>query len=226
MLKRDQLYKDILDGLSLFYKSRFINDVRNTALHFPIPTLGFALNRKQTTSKLWLLDKLFECYGGNLGSVYILGGWYCVLGALIFHDPRFKVIKVISIDLNPNCAPIANSLNATSSAMGVFEPLTADILNMKYGETEISIDNQSFPPPSILINTSCEHIADFSTWFKSLPNNVLLVLQSNNYFSEPEHVNSVPNLSAFKQLAPLGSILYEGALELDKYTRFMLIGEK
>ena len=74
MLKKDQFYKDILDGLSLFYDSRFITDIRNTALKFPMSSLGNALNRRQTASKLWLLDSLHDAQGGTLGSVHILGG--------------------------------------------------------------------------------------------------------------------------------------------------------
>ena len=226
MLKKDQFYKDLLDGLSLFYESRFITDIRNTALRFPVSKLGNALNRRQTTSKLWLLNTLFDCHGAALGRVHVLGGWYGVLAALFIHDPRFEIERITSFDLDPTCAPIANSLNAANVERGLFEPITADILDLQYVSDGVRIDTLSLKLPDILINTSCEHLDNFDDWFATLPNDTLLVLQSNDYFSEPEHVNSVPDLAAFKRQARLSTTLFEGALEFDKYTRFMLIGRK
>jgi len=226
MLKKDQFYKDLLDGLSLFYESRFITDIRNTALKFPVSKLGNALNRRQTASKLWLLNTLFDCHGAALGRVHVLGGWYGVLAALFIHDSRFEIKRITSFDLDPTCAPIANSLNANNVDRGLFEPITADILDLQYAPDGVRIDTLSLPLPDILINTSCEHLDNFDDWFEALPNDTLLVLQSNNYFSEPEHVNSVPDLAAFRRQAPLSTIVFEGALEFDKYTRFMLIGRK
>ncbi len=226
MLKKDQFYKDLLDGLSLFYESRFITDIRNTALRFPVSKLGNALNRRQTASKLWLLNTLFDCHGAALGRVHVLGGWYGVLAALFIHDPRFEIERITSFDLDPTCAPIANSLNAANVERGLFEPITADILDLQYVSNSVRIDTLSLKLPDILINTSCEHLDNFDDWFAALPNDTLLVLQSNDYFSEPEHVNSVPDLAAFKRQARLSTTLFEGALEFDKYTRFMLIGRK
>lgn len=226
MLKKDQFYKDILDGLSLFYESRLITDIRNTALQFPFSELGNALNRRQTASKLWLLDNLFENHGGELGEVHVLGGWYGVLGALILHDPRFTSVRITNIDIDPSCAPIAESLNAVNFERGLFGTATADILDIRYDGTKASIGDTALPTPDILINTSCEHLEDFATWFDGLPTGLLLVLQSNDYVSEPEHVNCVEDVDAFKAQAPLADILFAGSLEFDKYDRFMLIGRK
>ena len=226
MLKKDQFYKDILDGLSLFYDSRFITDIRNSALRFPVSQLGNALNRRQTASKLWLLDRLFENHGGELGEVHVLGGWYGVLGALILHDPRFTEARITNIDLDPSCAPIAESLNAVNVERGLFCAATADILDIRYTGSNSVVGDTTLSAPDILINTSCEHLNDFAAWFDGLPPGVLLVLQSNDYVSELEHVNCVEDLEAFKAQAPLAHLIYAGVLELDKYTRFMLIGRK
>ena len=226
MLKKDQFYKDILDGLSLFYDSRFITDIRNSALRFPVSHLGYSLNRRQTASKLWLLDKLFENHGGELGEVHVLGGWYGVLGALILHDPRFTQTRITNIDLDPSCAPIAESLNAVNVERDFFCAATADILDIRYTRSSSVVGDTTQSAPDILINTSCEHLNDFAAWFDGLPPGVLLVLQSNDYVSEPEHVNCVEDLEAFKAQAPLAHLIYAGGLELNKYTRFMLIGRK
>jgi len=80
--------------------------------------------------------------------------------------------------------------------------------------------------PDTIINTSCEHIEKFTEWFNAIPRDKLVVLQSNNYFEIDDHVNCVKDLNQFKQQAPLSNIIYEGELELEKYTRFMLIGYK
>lgn len=230
MLKKDQFYKDILDGLSLFYKSDFIMDIRNTALQFPASGLGNALNRRQTTSKLWLLDALRETCGRDLGVVHVLGGWYGVLAALIRNDPRFTCEKIVSIDIDPDCEKVANSLNVAAVESGRFLSVTADIYDLDYRAGEIRTGRrngraaQIQPRPDILINTSCEHLDRFGDWFGRLPEDILLVLQSNDYFAEAEHINCVASLADFKVQAPMREVRYEGRLELDKYTRFMLIG--
>ena len=80
--------------------------------------------------------------------------------------------------------------------------------------------------PDTIINTSCEHIANFIEWYNKIPNGTLVVLQSNNYFEIKEHVNCVNNINEFIKIAPMSTLLYNGELELEKYTRFMLIGYK
>ena len=227
MLKKDQFYKDILDGLSLFYESRFIKDIRNTALKYPTSSLGNALNRRQTASKLWLLDSLNETHGGDLGSVHILGGWCGVLASLLFHDSRFKVNHITSFDIDPSCAPIADSLNADAVERRVFSTETADILQLRYTEDSVQINDRKVGAcPDLLINTSCEHLEDFDAWFRAMPQDTLLVLQSNDYFSEAEHVNCQLDLAAFQEQAPMRELIFAGELEFDKYTRFMLIGRR
>jgi hypothetical protein len=80
--------------------------------------------------------------------------------------------------------------------------------------------------PDTIINTSCEHIEHFTKWFTAIPKDKLVALQTNNYFELSEHINCVKDINQFKQQAPLSNIIYEGELELEKYTRFMLIGYK
>ena len=52
----------------------------------------------------------------------------------------------------------------------------------------------------------------------------LICVQSNDYFSLPEHVNCSKNLSEFAKQTPMSECLYEGVLDLIKYNRFMRIG--
>ena len=53
-----------------------------------------------------------------------------------------------------------------------------------------------------------------------------MILQSNNYFEIDEHVNCSESLDAFAKQTPMSQVLYQGELELEKYTRYMRIGYK
>lgn len=207
---------DILRGLAVLHDSPLITDIRKTAEQFPDPYLGYALNRNQMTSKKWLVDKLYGVTQGNIGHVCVLGGWYGVLGALLLHDPRFKVGKVTSVDIDPRCEDVALSLNKTHVDKGTFKFLNADMFNMNYADHAFDL----------VINTSCEHVENLPDWFELIPDDTFLTLQSNNYFGIEGHVNCVNDIEEFKAQVPIASIDYEGALELKKYTRFMVIGRR
>ncbi len=213
---RQSMHLDILKGLSVYFDSPFVADIRETALRYPRLTLGHALNRNQMTSKRWLVEKLLAATGGDLGRVCILGGWYGVLGAMLLHDPRFRIETVRSVDMDPACEDIARSLNRTHVDAGRFEFLLANMYEI------------DFPPDTfdLIVNTSCEHLETIDKWFERIPAGTLLTLQSNNYFGIDGHVNCVKSLEQFKQQVPLSETLFEGELELKNYTRFMLIGRR
>ena len=78
--------------------------------------------------------------------------------------------------------------------------------------------------PDLVINTSCEHIADLRGWLDLLPVGMPVVLQSNDYFSDPEHINCVRSLEEFEIQANLSKVAFHGTLGMTKYSRFMLIG--
>ena len=69
-----------------------------------------------------------------------------------------------------------------------------------------------------------EHIADLPAWLSLLPRGTQVLLQSNDYFSEPTHINCVPSLEAFKEQTALSHLAFAGSLKMKKYTRFMVIG--
>jgi hypothetical protein len=82
--------------------------------------------------------------------------------------------------------------------------------------------------PNTIINTSCEHIptGDFINWYNTIPVGTFVVLQTNDYFKLPEHVNCCNDLDDFSRATPIKEVLYQGKLELSKYTRYMRIGIK
>lgn len=216
MSARDSFYSDILKGLGVYFDSRFVADIRDTAARFPDPYLGYALNRNQMTSKKWLVDTLADVAGGAIGRVCVVGGWYGVLAAMLLHDKRLDVASVTSVDRDPTCHAVADSLNATHVADGRFTSLTADMLELDYAKDGYDL----------VVNTSCEHLAELDDWLGRIPVGTMLVLQSNDYYGIEGHVNCVDDLGAFKRQAPLAELSFEGEMKIATYTRFMLIGRK
>jgi threonine dehydrogenase-like Zn-dependent dehydrogenase len=216
MSGRDSFHSDILRGLAVYFDSRFVADIRDTAARFPDPYLGYALNRNQMTSKKWLVDTLADVAGGALGRVCVVGGWYGVLAAMLLHDRRLDVASVTSVDRDPECRAIADSLNASHVADSRFTSLAADMLELDYAKAGYDL----------VVNTSCEHLAALGDWLQRIPAGTLLVLQSNDYYGIEGHVSCVDDLDAFKRQAPLADSLFEGEMKIATYTRFMLIGRK
>ena len=220
--ERDEFYRDILEGLALYTGSALQQDVLATLSRHDVPALGPALNKNQMASKMWLADALFDTVGPVLGEVLVLGGWFGVLAAVLLHDPRFTIGRVVSLDIDSRCADIALSLNATHVRTGRFAAHTADMLDYDYG----GATSAGARPASLVINTSCEHLADFGRWYDRIPAGQLLVLQSNDYYACSEHINSVPDLGTFRARAPMRESLFAGERKLRRYVRFMLIGRK
>lgn len=212
----DEFYRDILAGMAVYADSRFLRDVLATVTRHQEPGIGVALNRNQMASKRWLADRLHASAGGRYGTVLILGGWIGALAAVLLHDRRFAIERVVSIDVDPHCAPVAESLNATHVDAGRFEARTADMRELDYAREAADL----------LINTSCEHVDGFDRWYARVPDGQRLVLQSNDYVSIPEHINCVPDLAAFKAQAPMRDVHFAGQRAMRRYSRFMLIGRK
>jgi hypothetical protein len=220
-MDKDEFYRDILDGMALYARNALQRDVLTTLRHHDEPALAQALNKNQIASKMWLADSLADAVGGDIGSVLILGGWFGVLGAVLLHDPRFSITRVVSLDIDPRCADVAVTVNATHVRAGRFTALTADMLDYDYGG-----DGNSPSAADLVVNTSCEHVQGLERWYRRIPAGQLLALQSNDYFACNEHVNCVPDLAAFRAQVPMRDVLYAGERKFRRYVRFMLIGRK
>ncbi len=218
---RDEFYGDILEGLAAWFASPQIADLRATVARFPERDLGVALNRNQVTSKLWLAQSLRQSAGPAFRNVTILGGWFGVLAAILLSDRHLVIGRVVSVDIDPRCARVAESLNATQVRAGRFVARTADLRTLDY-----SPEAEAASAPDLWINTSCEHVVGFAQWYARIPDGHLLVLQSNDYTAIADHVNCVPDLDAFRAQAPLREELFAGVQPHKRYRRFMLIGRK
>lgn len=188
-------------------------------------------SRGQIQSKQWLVKELKKIKN-DLGTVFLCAGWYATLSTMMF-EKGFKIDKMRSFDIDPNCVDIAEIFNAPwFKKEWQFKALTADIHDIDYEEHTWQYwsnknNRMSYPItdcPDTIINTSCEHVIDFDGWYNKIPKDKLVVLQSNNFFEVDEHVNCSKDLESFANQTPMTKVLYEGELPLEKYTRYMRIG--
>lgn len=190
-------------------------------------------SRGQLESKLWLVSKLKEL-DLELGTVFLCAGWYATLATMLF-ESNIKLNKVRSFDIDPTTVDIAETFNKPWFVeQWKFKALVEDIHNIDYNEHKWQfwsnannrMSREITDNPDTIINTSCEHIENFTDWYAKIPAGKLVVLQSNDYFEIQEHVNCVNDIYEFKAMAPMSKLYYMGMRELPKYTRFMLIGSK
>ena len=166
----------------------------------------------QLRSKRWLVESLQEVISLENKTIAIHGGWNGVLATLLFNaEPKIK--HITSIDIDPECEKIAYTMNKNYEIEGRFTAITADMTTYR-SETDI------------IINTSCENITQeqYDAWLALQPDS-LFVVQSNNYFELEEHIRCVKEGNEFMEQCNLNP-LRQCSMELSKYTRFMIIGNK
>lgn len=203
---------DLARGLAAYTGSPLVDGIARVIAKHPQANIANAFNHKQVQCKLWARDALLKNAGSAYGRIVVLGGWYGVFPAMLLEDPRFDIQAIDSFDIDPAVELVARTLN---SAFGDrFRAVTADMYAIDYRSLKADL----------VINTSCEHIADLRAWLTLVPSGTRVLLQSNDYFSEPSHINCVSSLDEFQAKAGLARIDFAGALPMKKYTRFMLIG--
>jgi len=190
-----------------------------------LPDLGDFLSRGQVKSKIWLATELAKCVEGNLGNVVFYGGWYNFVAYFLFS--QFEVNKIYTVDNDPKVIPPTECLYEKEVSEGKFSAITHDVNKIKWnGKSMICNAHHSEHEEKVhmVINTSCEHMNN--EWYDNLPSETFVVLQTNDYFSNPQHSNCVKDLEEAKNKYPMQSIMYEGELDTNLYNRFMLIGVK
>lgn len=174
--------------------------------------------RGQMQSKEWLITNLENFIYPEVNkhlnfplTVDIHGGWVGVLSSMLFQS-AIPIKHIRSIDIDPECESVATMMNKKEEIEGKFSAITGDMCTVR-------------SEGNIIINTSCEHITQeqYEIWLKNIPQNSLLVLQSNNY-NIPEHVRIANDLEEFKNQSNI-EVLWSSQLELPLYTRFMIIGK-
>ena len=214
------------------HNSEFFDNFGQVLNKYPDIDIKDLFSKGQMESKRWLVNEL-ETINKPLGTVFLCAGWYGSLAAFLF-ESNLEIEKIRSFDIDKSCASIAETFNRTKTMDSwKFKASTLDILGMDYPTTYTTQRSDGTgleltEMPNTIINTSCEHIptGDFIKWYNTIPVGTLVVLQTNNYFKLPEHVNCCNDLDDFSRVAPIKEVLYQGQLELSKYTRYMRIGIK
>jgi hypothetical protein len=165
----------------------------------------------QIKSKIWLITNLRK-HVNKVVSIDIHGGWNGVLASLLFQSDIY-VSHIRSVDLDPSCETIANTINKLEEISGKFNAVTHDMCTIP-------------TMADVIINTSCEHITQeqYDQWLNGISKDSLIVLQSNNY-DIPEHIRIVQGLGEFVDQSNL-NVLWKGELSLPLYNRYMIIGKK
>lgn len=173
----------------------------------------------QIDSKAWLINTLNQ-HVTDPANVYIFGGWVGILASMMFHAASFEIKKIRSIDLDPWCEPIADTVCQPQHIdEWRFKALTANMLDYMY-DWDIY--------PDVVVNTSTEHVdqATYDAWYDRVPSGTLLVAQGNDFFDCPEHQRCTANLTEFKRLNHVSKPMFQGSLPHDLYTRYMCVWRK
>ena len=190
-------------------------------------------SKGQLKSKLWLVQSLKKLELSHLGQTFLCAGWCGSLAYLLLQDESFEVDQILNFDIDTLSIQISEDLNRKwVKDNWKFKASLKNILDLDYTLADFETlkkDGSSQRlqlSPDTIINTSCEHIENFTHWWEKMPKGKLIILQSNNFYALEEHINCVSSLKEFEKQAPMDLVLFRGELNLGEYTRFMLIGKK
>jgi len=200
--------------------------------------LSDAFSRSQMRSKIWLVDELSKI-NKNFDNIVLLAGWYGQLIDLFGNQSINEITfaKFRNIELDKDCCLESDyNFNLRRLEGHKVKAINADINNLTLHENGYEWEIENFKTeekylekflPDLIINTSSEHMT--TEWFnqirfKKWTKKPLVVIQNNNFFGIPEHVNCVHSVDHMKKVFPMERILFEGELQLKGYKRVMLIG--
>ena len=167
----------------------------------------------QVNSKVWLAKNLIGFVPVRPLNIVIYGGWNGVLASILFNS-NIAAQHITSVDIDPVCEDIANTVNKRHEIQGKFSAVTADMCEYTNNA-------------DVVINTSCEHVTQeqYEQWLSNQPDDAIFVIQSNNYFDLPEHIRCATDADDFMRMSNIKP-LWRGEFETPKYTRYMIIGKK
>jgi len=146
-------------------------------------------------------------------NIVILGSWF---GSIL-------VPSLANIENHISCVDVDNRVIkiAKNRLFPMYKNITwydKDVWNEEYWHEIREAD--------LIINTSCEHMADMSSLPPLKQSNAYFAFQSNNMYNIETHINCVSDLNEFiKQLPIKASVLIKDKVKDDRGTRFTLIGK-
>ena len=138
----------------------------------------------QMKSKAVVLDYLEKLKVVN-ERIYIFGGWYGVLAALI--QERMRCTTIYNVDID-------------SETDFVFKRFIKNA-NIRHHIKDMAEYEYPFPP-DIVINTSTEHVSQevYDAWWEKIPSGTKYIIQGNNFFDLAEHVRCSNSLGEFLEM--------------------------
>ena len=179
-----------------------------------------ALSRNQIKSKLWLIEKLEQAkvlpktrgITNIETSTLVVGGWVGMIPFLASMLGK-NLDSVTNIDIDKSVHSAALELN------------TGTHYNFKNSGTDVrQLDLKKYKK-LLIIDTIVEHFEDHGDWVNTLPKGTTVILQGNDMFDVPDHVNCHNSLEEFLESCGLNTIIWAGELNLYKCTRYMAIGK-
>lgn len=208
--------------LSQYYptEQQYIVKLAHTISSNPDLNWKDALSRNQIKSKLWLIEKLIQTNvipkSRNITEVetstLVVGGW---VGMLPFLSGMLgkNLDSVTNVDIDNTVHSAALTLNS-----GLHR-------NFKNSGNDIRTLDLQKHKKLLVIDTIVEHFENHGDWIKTLPAGTTVILQGNDMFDVPEHVNCHKTLEEFLESCGLNSIIWSGELNLHNCTRYMAIGK-
>ena len=189
-------------------------------------------SRGQMKSKFWMIDELKKV-SDSFDTVVQYGGWYATVYQFLKNE--FDINTYRNIELDPIAAGVSDVFNYAELADNwKFKSVVSDVNRLhwrkRYSDLQYKIQTHDgklvteIHAPDLIINTSCEHMDE--TWFQNLPNDQLVCLQTNDYFSNEQHINCVNNIEEAIEKYPMREVYFSGELDTQLYKRFMIIGKK
>ena len=164
-----------------------------------------AFSHGQVVSKIWLCEEL-EQYLEAQSNLFILGGWYNVLGFMLLTRRPDHYKTIYNLDMDPTAIKVANKI---TDAWHRVENITVDANDI------LTMD----PVTDTVINCSVEHF-DNNAWFDKLPSGTLCCIQSSN-MTDPEEPWLIkqpnPDIQAFMARFPMKETLFLGTKKITYY---------
>jgi hypothetical protein len=167
-----------------------------------------SLSRTQFLSKKWLVDELIQFNKVSNPTILILGGWYGSYLVPMLND-KLAPTKIYFNDADQQCIKIAQLLHRSP--------------NISFHCFDATKENKRLNP-NIVINTSCEHMGDYTKMMEENPR-CLFVLQTCDNKNDPGHVNTSSTTQEFVQKLNLQTVYFAARRNIGHKNRFMVIGQ-
>lgn len=191
-----------------------------------------AFSRGQVLSKIWLVTELAKIKK-DFKMIHVHAGWMGQI-RLYLDQVGINYDKMRIFDIDPIAMKLSDKVfnnellenwKVKSAYFDITDTEQLYRTGYEYKSTDTVIEKSI---PDCVISTSCEHFSD--NWYHKLKIKSegwgnLIAIQTNNFHKIEDHINTVHSLEEVKMKYPMDEILYEGELELNEYTRYMLIGK-